>query len=200
MFFQKAQVGFNHWWRYAIVLLAIMGGYVVGQIPLFLAIGRAQAEDDSVAADALAEFQNNPDFTLFGINNNMGLTLLLVTFLGAFTAFYFIFKPLHQREFRSIVTPSSRVNWSKILFGFFLWLGLSLVVEMLAYFLSPEDYIFQFKINTFIPLVLLSIFLLPVQTSMEEFVFRGYLMQGIGNSKLLRKFNLNIVFTQKRKP
>jgi len=192
MFFKKAQQGYNHWWRYLVVVAVVLMGYIIGQIPLYLAIGRAISDDPNLSEDAFASFAENSDFSVFNINPNMGFTLLLIMFLGAFSAFYFIFKPLHQREFRSLITPASRVNWSKIFFGFGVWLLLSLVLEAAVYFSNPEVYTFQFKVNTFIPLVLLSAFLLPVQTSTEEFLFRGYLMQGIGNSSLLQKAGLNI--------
>ena len=191
MFFQKAQAGLNHWWRYLVVLVVIFAGYIIGQIPLFLAIGRSVAENPDLSSTALEQFSQDADFSVFNINKNMGFTLLLVMFLGAFAAFYFIFKPLHQREFRTLITPSSMVNWSKIFFGFGIWLALSLGLESVAYFMDPGNYSFQFKINTFIPLLLLSLLFLPVQTSTEEFLFRGYLMQGIGNSSFMRKLGLN---------
>ncbi len=195
MFFQKAMQGHNHWWRYIIVILVVLAGYMIGQIPLFLAIGRAIAEDSQLTSEALETFASDADFSIFNINNNMGFTLLLMMFLGAFTAFYFIFKPLHQREFRTLVTPNSRVDWGKIFFGFGLWLALSLGLEVVAYLMQPDHYSFQFKINTFIPLVIISVLLLPIQTSTEEFIFRGYLMQGIGNSSLLSKLGVNSKIT-----
>ncbi|NNL93300.1 MAG: CPBP family intramembrane metalloprotease, partial [Saprospiraceae bacterium] len=171
-------------WRYILVLVAVFFGYGVGQIPLTLAINRSFHADDSLTNKALESFTENPNFELFGINSNMGFALLLMLFVGAFTAFFFIFKPIHQREFKTLITPSSRIKWDKILFGFFLWLGLAMLMELIAYFLYQGQYTIQFKLNTFIPLLLLSILLLPVQTSLEELVFRGYLLQGVGTKKL----------------
>ena len=48
------------------------------------------------------------------------------------------------------------------------------------YMISPEDYIWNFKPVQFSVLLLISIVFLPIQTSMEELLFRGYLMQGFG--------------------
>jgi len=174
MFFEKSYTGLNQWWRYIIVFAAVAIGYCVGQIPLILAVYK------SGGADALKQFQENPYFPDFGINLNMGLALLLIMFLGAFAALYFIFKPIHQREFRTLITPKNKVNWSKIFFSFFLWGGLVLAFEMVLYIIDPVNFTFHFQWNTFIPLVLLCVFILPIQTSTEEFIFRGYLMQGIG--------------------
>jgi membrane protease YdiL (CAAX protease family) len=55
-------------------------------------------------------------------------------------------------------------------------------VAMIAvgYFMSPEDYVWNFKPLPFFILVVISFLFLPIQTSMEELLFRGYLMQGFG--------------------
>jgi membrane protease YdiL (CAAX protease family) len=46
--------------------------------------------------------------------------------------------------------------------------------------MHPENYVFNFKLIPFLILVLIAIVLVPLQTSFEEYLFRGYLMQGIG--------------------
>jgi len=46
--------------------------------------------------------------------------------------------------------------------------------------MSPEDYVFNFKLQPFLILCVIAILLVPLQTSFEEYLFRGYLMQGIG--------------------
>ncbi|NNE26530.1 MAG: CPBP family intramembrane metalloprotease [Saprospiraceae bacterium] len=180
-FFENAFKGKNAWWRYLVVMVVVFLGYSIGQIPLMLALFRSVNEEGSgLTDDDIVNFQSNPDFAIFGINSNMGFTLLLVMFIGALTAFFFIFKPMHDREFRSLVTPSSRINWNKMIFAFCVWLGLSLIVESVSYFMDPGNYSFHFQLKTFIPLVIISLLILPIQTSMEELVFRGYLMQGVG--------------------
>ncbi len=194
MFFRKAFNGFNDWWRYVIALIAIILGYTVGQIPLFLALSRSSDENSESTGNTLNQFADEPNFEVFGINSNMGFALLLIMFVAALTAFFFAFKPLHQREFKTLITPKSRMNWSKIFFAFFTWLGLALLMEAVAYFISPEYYSISFKFNMFIPLVILSVLLLPVQTSMEELIFRGYLLQGIGTMKLKQIIPLILSF------
>jgi membrane protease YdiL (CAAX protease family) len=46
------------------------------------------------------------------------------------------------------------------------------------YFINPENFRLQFNLSAFIPLFLISVILIPVQTTSEEFLFRGYLAQG----------------------
>ena len=45
----------------------------------------------------------------------------------------------------------------------------------------PEDYVYNFEFDRFIILAAIAILLVPLQTSFEEYMFRGYFMQGIGN-------------------
>ena len=51
---------------------------------------------------------------------------------------------------------------------------------LINYIVSPEDYEWNFKLIPFLVLFLVGIVLIPLQTSVEEFLFRGYLMQGFG--------------------
>lgn len=186
MYFKSASKGKNHWWRFIVVALAVSLGHTIGGVPLLLSMWRAVNDNPKIDASSIEEFGSNPDFSLYGINANMGFTMLLLSFLGALVAFYFVFKPIHGREFNTLVSPFSKIRWNRIFFSFGLWLVLGLLVEVVLYFMHPENYTFHFRINTFIPLVIISLILLPVQTSAEELFFRGYVMQGIGSFKLFQ--------------
>ncbi len=190
MFFEKAKTGNNEWWRYVVVTILVGVGYTIGQLPLAMAITRSATDNPDVTKSSLEEFSTNPDFTMFGINSNMGFALLLLMFVGALTAFYFIFKPVHDREFKTLVNPYSKIRWGRITQAFGLWLTMSLILEVVAYFLYPENYTFHFQWNTFIPLLLISILILPIQTSMEELYFRGYIMQGTGLTPLYKLLSI----------
>jgi membrane protease YdiL (CAAX protease family) len=72
------------------------------------------------------------------------------------------------------------VDYKKILFSFFLWGSVSALMVIFDYMMSPEDYLWNFKPLTFLILLLISVVMIPLQTSMEELIFRGYLMQGFG--------------------
>jgi membrane protease YdiL (CAAX protease family) len=48
------------------------------------------------------------------------------------------------------------------------------------YYSNPDDYVVQFNLIPFLIMAVIAILLIPLQTSMEEYFFRGYLMQGIG--------------------
>jgi hypothetical protein len=46
--------------------------------------------------------------------------------------------------------------------------------------LSPEDYVFNFQPIPFLKLAVIAILLIPFQTSFEEYLFRGQMLQGVG--------------------
>lgn len=184
MFITQAFKGKNKWWRYILVTVLVLLGYQVGTLPLIMALWRVVDEDPNLDRDDIGRFLENPNFEEFGINTNLGLTLMLLMFVAAMAVLYFIIKPLHKREFNTLVRTSGPLDWNRIIYGFLFWLLLGLGFEAVGYIMSPENYSVEFKLNTFIPLLALSLFILPIQTSFEEFFFRGYLMQGIGISKL----------------
>lgn len=184
MFITQAFKGKNRWWRYIVVTIIVFLGYQIGTLPLLMAIWRVADEDPNMDDSDIGRFMENPDFSAFGINTNLGLTLMLLMFVAALAVFYFVFKPLHNREFNTIARTSGEVDWNRIFYGFVLWLVLGLGFEALGYALAPENYSVGFKLNTFLPLLALCIFILPIQTSFEEFFFRGYLMQAIGISRI----------------
>ncbi|MBK8112366.1 MAG: CPBP family intramembrane metalloprotease [Saprospiraceae bacterium] len=49
---------------------------------------------------------------------------------------------------------------------------------MFFYFTNPGAYRFQFHLSAFIPLLIIGILLIPIQSAMEEVFFRGYILQG----------------------
>ena len=78
-----------------------------------------------------------------------------------------------------------------------LWGTVVTTFFIIGYFITPENYELNFKLKEFLILSVIAILLVPVQTTVEELVFRGYLMQGFGglfNSRLLALFFTSIIF------
>jgi membrane protease YdiL (CAAX protease family) len=74
---------------------------------------------------------------------------------------------------------------------------LGIFFEAISYAMAPENYTYSFNLIQFIPLLLIAFLLLPIQTSCEEFMFRGYLMQmfAFGKmSKLIPIFFTSLLF------
>ena len=83
------------------------------------------------------------------------------------------------------------------MFSFILWGSIVSAFVFLEYSLNPESYEINFKLKEFLILAVIAILFIPIQTSVEEIVFRGYLMQGFGhwlNSRFMALFLTSVVF------
>lgn len=116
--------------------------------------------------------------------DKIGVNLAFVLLVGplSFACLLLLFwvKILHQQSIRSLTTSRPKVDWGRIFFSFSLWAIITIVMVVAAYFSNPEGYEVNFKPIPFFTFLILALILIPLQTSFEEYFFRGYLMQGIG--------------------
>ena len=112
------------------------------------------------------------------LGNNRFLAWLIVPFL--FVALFLVIhtKFVHKRTVLSIFSGRKNFDWKRVLFSFSLLFSV-LSLFLFIQYLSSDSLIFQFDLQKFIPLFFIAIFLLPIQTSCEELLFRSYILQGI---------------------
>ena len=145
--------------------------HILGQIPLTLFI---------ISQSNLTGNSINQNDIFSSLPPNITLFLVLLPFAAVIPFVYLVVTRLHVRSFISLVTARKRVDYKRILFSFLLWGTVSASMVIFDYWMNPDDYVWNFKPLTFFVLFLISIVMIPLQTSLEEFVFRGYLMQGFG--------------------
>ncbi|MCG8804703.1 CPBP family intramembrane metalloprotease [Tenacibaculum finnmarkense] len=174
-FIQQAYKGRNNWLYYfAAITLILFGWQLIGILPLALVA--------ILHSKNLGEFSNaaNESFMTLGIDKNLFLFLMILMFaIGLFFLFVAI-KFIHKRAFKTVVTSRRNIDWSRFWFGFVTFGIIAVSVTLLGVFLSPENYTWNFKPLPFFTLVAVSFLFLPLQTSFEELLFRGYFMQGLG--------------------
>jgi uncharacterized protein len=112
------------------------------------------------------------------------LAVAILQFVGIIVGLWFATKFLHNRPFKTLITPLAEINWKRIAISSGLWFGITVAVELLFYGLFPEMYSFSLKINDFLPALMVGLLLLPIQTTAEELLFRGYILQGIGSKNI----------------
>ena len=174
-YIEQAYKGKNEWWRYLLSIITIfLGWQFLGVIPLFIA---AYNESDDLGE--LIKSSENA-FGDLGINSNVYLFVMLLTYVFGLIFLLFSVKKIHLRSIRSLITSRDKVDWKRVIFGFSMWFLLSLFSLVVDYAISPEHYVFNFKPEPFLILVVIAFVFMPLQTSFEELLFRGYLMQGIG--------------------
>ncbi len=176
MFLNNTNKGLNPWWAYLLTIIGIVAGYALGQIPLSMAI---LFKNPEIGEEEVTRLLESLNFEALGLEPNISLFLVLLSFVGAFLMLWLFLKVLHKRSIKTLITPYEKINWSKIFFAFGLWMLFAFLIEGITYLIYPDVYIFQLEWSKFIPLLLICILILPIQTTFEEIFFRGYLMQGI---------------------
>lgn len=178
-FIAEAGRGKNtHWIWYILGVCVVFLGYVLGQLPLTLVIQRKLAIN-AISSEAAADFYRTVEFAALGMSSHVGLLLLLCTFIMALIALFGYMVYVHGRRFRSLIS-SGPVNWKKIFFGFIVWFVLTALAEVVLYMINPGAYTLALNWNAWLPLMLIVLCILPLQTSFEELFVRGYLLQSIG--------------------
>ncbi len=114
------------------------------------------------------------------LGSNVVLVLLLFPLaLGLFFLLGWV-KLVQSQSIRAFTTSRKRVDWSRIGFAFFLWGGITVLLTLVDVYFSPEDFKWNFEWLPFLKLAGIAILLIPLQTSFEEYMFRGHMMQGVG--------------------
>ena len=160
------------------IIIPIM--MVIFQIPFTVALTSAlfQLKDEEL----LSKVANNDINAMMSVlEPNLNLFLMLLGFGGMLLGVFISAKLLHKNSIRELTTSRDKIDWSRVFYSFTIW-GLITVPLILidTTFISPENYQWNFNYNSFIILFAIVIVFIPIQTSAEEYLFRGYLMQGIG--------------------
>jgi membrane protease YdiL (CAAX protease family) len=166
--------GKNDWWRYVLAVLLILCMWqILGALPsVFLLVWTMISNNLPANAGAGDLLPGTDPLVSFVV-----LMLASVFFvLGVYLAVRFI----HRRPFRTLITPARSMAWGRLLQGFGVWFVLAGLMSVLEAVLYPGRYVWTPDLRHFIPFVFLALILVPIQTSAEEFFFRGYILQGLG--------------------
>ncbi len=152
-------------WKYAILPLGFIGLMVLNYISIMLS--PVSVEDSiQIMIDAIG-------------SHAVLVTMLFPMAIGLFFVLVWT-KFVHQQSITSLTTSRTVIDWKRVAFAFLLWGGVTVVLTVVSVYFSPESYVFNFKLGPFLLLALIGILLIPLQTSFEEYLFRGHMMQGIG--------------------
>jgi membrane protease YdiL (CAAX protease family) len=123
--------------------------------------------------------------------------LFLIPSLIAFFGFLFVIKYIHKQSLKSVTTVRKHIDVKRIIFGFSFWGILSILVFGASLIMSPENYQWNFELHPFLTMFIIASLLIPFQSALEEWIFRGYLMQGFATmtrSRLLSLLLTSIIF------
>jgi membrane protease YdiL (CAAX protease family) len=189
MYITQAFKVLHDFWRYLIGIAIVIFGVIAFSLPHLVAI------TIKTLSGSVDESKLDDTAYIMGLfEPNLNLVFLLLPFAGGFVFLLLTVKLLHKQTIRLLTTAREKVDWKRIWFAFFFWGIISMGLIFIDYSLNPEGYVYNFKLVPFLILALIAVILIPFQTSFEEYLFRGYLMQGIGVSSIHKYFPFVMVY------
>ena len=168
MFLNQVSGHKNPFWIYLLGCFIIFIFTLIGQLPLTFFITN----------ERITSATGDPMLALRNLDKNLQLLLLLIPFVVGFLGLWFVVKKIHERSLLSITTVRDKIDWRRSKYAFLIWACVISILVVGDYILNPDSYEWNFDLQRFTILFLIAILLVPIQTSLEEFIFRGYLMQG----------------------
>lgn len=163
MYIENAYRGKSPKWLYVICPLLFFGVTILSFLA-FLVVDSSELIKASIKQKGELRFfaENLISFAFF-----CGILLLWVRYV-------------HQQPLLHFHTSRNKIDWKRFFFSFFLWGGIVIVMIFANYLMYPQDFEWNFQLEPFLILCILSLLLIPFQAGFEEYFFRGYLMQGVG--------------------
>lgn len=174
-YLEKSYLGQTEWWRYIAVLVVTFLGVAIFSIPHGVAIS-VKTDLGGVDASQLGDVS----YLMSLFESNVNLTYMVVPFVGGLLFLLLSVKLIHKQSITNLTTGRKSIDWNRVAFSFLFWGVIVAFFVGLQYYMMPESIVLNFKAKPFFILLILGIVLIPIQTSFEEYLFRGYLMQSLG--------------------
>jgi membrane protease YdiL (CAAX protease family) len=165
MFIEQAYKGNNIWWRVVITAL-LTTGIFIGNFIVYFTMTDKQMK---AAYDMMKH-----------IPNNLSLVINLLPFVFLLGMLFVLVYFLNERNILTLTTSKEKVDFKRILFSFGLIVVISVIGFAVSYYSDSSNIIWNFHPTKFFILLAISLLLFPFQIGLEEYLFRGYLMQQIG--------------------
>lgn len=143
----------------------------IGSLPLIISMLRNPS--------AITDLADNPtDLSPLGLDPNISFIYMLIPFVVGLAAFVILVKPLNGRAIMTVINGTGKFRWKRFFISAGIWIAVSAFYLLINIKLDPENFSLNNVSATLIPLIIISVILIPFQAAFEEVLFRGYLMQG----------------------
>lgn len=171
--------GNNKVWMYFGTILLVVLGYISFQLislyPLIQILQEKGYSDLEIASNTSLLF----DSTVLGIDMNVILLIELGMFVFAFFGFMTGLRALHKKTLVSVFTGYESFRWKRFFYAFSIWASLIVLSAIFSYFSDSNAIKINIHWSGLILSTLIMLVLMPIQTGLEEVLFRGYLIQGL---------------------
>lgn len=165
MYIAQGYKGNLGWWKYTVIPILFLGLIALNH----LAVSALGIDVESLMKSEIEAKGKNRFFAE-----------MLLPFAFFLAVLLFWVRYVHQQPIVSLTTSRKKIDWSRFWFGFGLIAITTIILTTIDYYTNPQDYVWQFEAVPFLIMAAIAILLVPLQTAFEEYMFRGYLMQGIG--------------------
>ncbi len=170
-YLRLAALGKRSYLRYVITITGIISVFIVtGQLSYATGMSLIGVQTSELANYSLVQARE-----LMG--NNLFFIINLLPFVALFFALLLSIKYIHQRPLWSIFSARNTFDWKRFFLSFTLF-GVVLGGGLCYASLTNENIQWNYQKDSFWMLLGISCFILPIQTAVEELLFRGYMMQG----------------------
>lgn len=166
---------------FALVITAMLG---FGLLPYTLRLKQLGLPVDGTVSSQIA---------IEAMGENQFLILQLMPFIFALVMLLVCIQLIHRRPILSLFTVRETFDWKRFFVSFTAWGILMLLMLGISFLGSKESYTWNYNAATFWLLVLIGLFIIPLQTTFEEVFFRGFLFQATG--RILKKGLTTALFT-----
>ena len=175
-FLNNVNTGKNSFWRYAVTSLMSFG------------------VSEFVVIFYFVIFTIIYQLLMGNYGSDMVIYFIIIFFsFAASTIFLLVFLEfLHKRSVMSLVNTEDkydvfgrskrwieRIRWKRFFKGFLIWAIFLIIIQTVTFIIYPEDFTFNWDLVNFIYLFILFLIAIPIQVTLEELFFRGYLNQGL---------------------
>jgi uncharacterized protein len=174
MYIEQGYKGLSEVWRYILgIFLVFCGWQILGGIPLVVALIIKTESVNILASGDIGLMSQALGSTPF-------LFYMLLSFALGLACLFIVVRWVHKQSIKALTTSRKKIDWKRILFAFSIWAFISAAYVFLDIYLEPNDYEFNFQLGPFLLMAVVAVLFIPIQTSMEEYFMRGYMMQGLG--------------------
>lgn len=170
-FLNNAGKGNNSIVLYLLTIVFVLLAYILGQLPMLIAVKVMNAGSNVLTYSQAQMIEI--------LGKNLFLSFALLPLIFSLIAICLSIRFLHKRSILSVFTARDSFDWKRFLSSATIWGGI-MGIFLVSSFYASDQIEWNFNPETFFPLLFVSLILIPLQTTCEEVLFRGYLFQGFG--------------------
>ena len=146
MFIENVLKVKNEGWRYVVGFFIIFFITQLGSIPFTIAIF------SKIGLDGGSNVDVKSMMTVLE-NSNLTLFYALLPYVFGFFGIILVVKKLHNQSLLLLTTTRKKIDYNKIVISFIIAGFIIFFTVTISYLISPNEYLFNFKLDTFLILL-----------------------------------------------